>query len=68
MRREAFIKKWLGNREKQYTEQFMDEMRDDLDLVEVANIKAFTQWLSDNHSIDIPDMILQDYMGRMGYE
>jgi hypothetical protein len=33
MTREEFIRKWLGNREKQYTELFRDEMRHDLDLV-----------------------------------
>ena len=33
MTREAFIRKWLGNPQKQYNEQCRDEMRDDLDLV-----------------------------------
>lgn len=33
MTREAFIRKWLANPQKQYTEQHRDEMRDDLDLV-----------------------------------
>jgi hypothetical protein len=33
MTREAFIKKWLANPQKQYNEQCRDEMRDDLDLV-----------------------------------
>jgi hypothetical protein len=33
MTREAFIRKWLANPQKQYTEQCRDEMRDDLDLV-----------------------------------
>ena len=33
MTREAFIRKWLGNKDTQYTEQFRDEMRDDLDSV-----------------------------------
>ena len=33
MTREAFIRKWLGNEQKSYTEQFRDEMRDDLDKV-----------------------------------
>lgn len=33
MTREAFIKKWLANPQKQYNEQFKDEMRDDLDHV-----------------------------------
>ena len=33
MTREAFIRKWLANPQKQYNEQFRDEMRNDLDLV-----------------------------------
>ena len=33
MKRTQFIQKWLGNPDKQYTEQNRDEMRDDLDLV-----------------------------------
>lgn len=33
MTREAFIRKWLANPEKQYNEQCKDEMRSDLDLV-----------------------------------
>ena len=33
MTREAFIRRWLANPGVQYTEQFMDEMRDDLDKV-----------------------------------
>ena len=33
MTREAFIRKWLANPQKQYNEQCRDEMRDDLDLV-----------------------------------
>ena len=33
MTREAFIKRWLANPETRYTEQFRDEMRDDLDKV-----------------------------------
>lgn len=33
MTREAFIRKWLANPQKQYTEQCRDEMRNDLDLV-----------------------------------
>lgn len=33
MTREAFIKKWLANPQKQYNEQCRDEMRDDLDKV-----------------------------------
>ena len=33
MTREAFIKRWLANQETRYTEQFRDEMRDDLDKV-----------------------------------
>lgn len=33
MIREAFIRKWLGNKDYQYNEQCRDEMRDDLDLV-----------------------------------
>lgn len=31
MTREKFIKKWLGNKDYQYTEQNRDLMRDDLD-------------------------------------
>jgi hypothetical protein len=31
MTREKFIKKWLGNKDYQYTEQNQDLMRDDLD-------------------------------------
>ena len=33
MTRESFIRKWLGNKDAQYTEQFRDEIRDDLDSV-----------------------------------
>lgn len=33
MTREAFIRKWLANPQKQYNEQCRDDMRDDLDLV-----------------------------------
>jgi hypothetical protein len=33
MTREAFIKKWLANPEKDYNEDFKTEMRDDLDKV-----------------------------------
>jgi len=33
MKREKFIKKWLGNKYYQYTEQNRDLMRDDLDEV-----------------------------------
>jgi len=33
MKREKFIKKWLGNKDYQYTEQNRDLMRDDLDEV-----------------------------------
>ena len=33
MTREQFIKKWLANPDKKYTERFRDEMRDDLDKV-----------------------------------
>ena len=33
MTREAFIRRWLANTQTRYTEQFMDEMRDDLDKV-----------------------------------
>ncbi|CAB4220001.1 hypothetical protein UFOVP1624_39 [uncultured Caudovirales phage] len=33
MTREAFIKKWLGNLDKQYTEQCKDEIRADLDVL-----------------------------------
>jgi len=33
MTREAFIKKWLGNPNKEYTEQCKDEMRSDLDVL-----------------------------------
>jgi hypothetical protein len=33
MTREKFIKKWLGNKDYQYTEQNRDLMRDDLDKV-----------------------------------
>jgi hypothetical protein len=33
MTREKFIKKWLGNKDYQYTEQNRDLMRDDLDEV-----------------------------------
>ena len=31
MTRSIFIRKWLGNRDKPNTEQFRDEMLDDLD-------------------------------------
>lgn len=38
---ENFIKKWLGNRNKQYTEQYRDEMRDDIyKLIERVNGRA----------------------------
>jgi len=33
MTRERFIKKWLGNKDYQYTEENRDLMRDDLDEV-----------------------------------
>jgi hypothetical protein len=33
MTREAFIRKWLGNKDYQYTEGHRDMMRDDLDAV-----------------------------------
>lgn len=33
MTRSEFIRKWLGNREKPYTEQYRDEMLDDLDAL-----------------------------------
>jgi hypothetical protein len=33
MTREAFIRKWLANPEKQYDEHCKNEMRDDLDKV-----------------------------------
>lgn len=33
MTREAFIKKWLGNRDYNYCEEHKDLMRDDLDSV-----------------------------------
>jgi predicted esterase YcpF (UPF0227 family) len=33
MTREKFIKKWLGNKDYQYTEENRDLMRDDLDEV-----------------------------------
>lgn len=33
MTREAFIRKWLSNPEKQYDEHCRNEMRDDLDMV-----------------------------------
>lgn len=38
MTREAFIRKWLANAEKQYNEQCRNEMRDDLDLVYKTDI------------------------------
>ena len=33
MTREAFIRKWLANPQTQYTEQYRDAMRNDLDSV-----------------------------------
>ena len=39
MTREAFIRKWLANPQKQYNEQFRDEMRNDLDLVIKAALR-----------------------------
>jgi len=39
MTREAFIRKWLANPQKQYNEQYRDEMRDDLDLVIEAALR-----------------------------
>jgi hypothetical protein len=39
MTREAFIRKWLANPQKQYNEQCRDEMRDDLDLVIEAALR-----------------------------
>ena len=33
MTREAFIRKWLGNKDYQYTEENRDLMREDLDKV-----------------------------------
>jgi hypothetical protein len=51
MTREHFIKKWLGNPEKQYTEQHMDEMRDDLDAV----IDWAVGILRENLTSELPD-------------
>lgn len=39
MKRTEFIRKWLGNPEKSYTEQFRDEMLDDLDAVIDSSVK-----------------------------
>lgn len=39
MTREAFIRKWLGNPQKQYNEECRNEMRDDLDLVIEAALR-----------------------------
>jgi hypothetical protein len=50
MTREQFIKKWLGNKDYQYTEQNRDLMRDDLD--KVIN-KALPQ-ADVSGSIDVP--------------
>ena len=46
MTREAFIRKWLGAKHP-YTEQFRDEMRDDLDkVIEYAN-RSLLVWESE---------------------
>lgn len=38
MTREEFIRKWLGNPEKPYTEANRNEIREDLDLIiEISN-------------------------------
>ena len=43
MTREAFIRKWLGNPEKPYTQVNSDEMRDDLDkVIETLNPNPMT--------------------------
>jgi hypothetical protein len=39
MKRTEFIRKWLGNSEKSYTEQFRDEMLEDLDAVIESSVK-----------------------------
>lgn len=44
MTREAFIRKWLANRHKQYNEQCRDEMRDDLDVIQT---EAYNQAIRD---------------------
>lgn len=41
MTREAFIRKWLGNHEKPYTQANRDEMRDDLDKVIENSLKPY---------------------------
>jgi len=49
--------------------QELDKQRITTDLLRLFNVvgrseqlTAFTEWLKDNHSIEIHDMILQDYM------
>lgn len=38
MTREAFIRKWLANPEKQYNRECRDEMREDLDKIIETNM------------------------------
>jgi hypothetical protein len=40
MTRDSFIRKWLGNRHKQYNEKCIDEMREDLDLVIITTLRG----------------------------
>ena len=53
MTREAFIRKWLANPQKQYNEQCRDEMRDDLDLVIEAALRQPPVMPSLQHSDDM---------------
>lgn len=45
---------------------FIDGINKTLDVVKnnivLPDVSAFTEWLKDNHSIEIHDMILQDYI------
>jgi hypothetical protein len=55
MTREKFIRKWLGNKEYQYTEESRNLMRDDLDAVIEANKISFNSVLADSSFCDCKD-------------
>lgn len=39
-----------------------EELTPPFDIVRSEQLAAFTTWLSENHNIEIHDMILQDYI------
>jgi hypothetical protein len=59
MTREAFIRKWLANPQKQYDEHCRDEMRDDLDkVIEYAQQQVKNLNIHDiNGSLPISELI-----------